>query len=264
MKGDNVVNILWSGGWDSTFRVLDLIFSKAKVVQPYYTIDSNRLSTGIELRAMKNIKQRLFTKEPKTEKLLLPTRFTEVRDIKQNDKITMSFRSLCEVYTLGSQYEWFARFADEHGIEGLELCVDKGPGDIDVILCPLIVQSGSEDDPIYELKKEAQTRPEYTVFRYFRFPLLYLSKLDTQQLSKEEGFDDFLELTWFCFRPRANGTPCGTCNPCSYAIRTGLGRRIPFTSRVKFYLMQGKKTLRNRCPKVYNFLRITKKTFILR
>ncbi len=50
------VHVLWSGGWESTYRVLDLVFTEQAVVQPHYIVDINRPSSLHELRTMASIK----------------------------------------------------------------------------------------------------------------------------------------------------------------------------------------------------------------
>ena len=49
MKKENFpkgnVNILWTGGWDSTFQLLSLLLLHGRKVTPYYLIDAERLST---------------------------------------------------------------------------------------------------------------------------------------------------------------------------------------------------------------------------
>ena len=72
---------------------------------------------------------------------------------------------------------------------------------------------------------------EYAVFSCFRFPVFSLTKVDMHALSQKAGFDDIMELTWFCHAPRPNFRPCGICNPCLYTMEEGLSRRIPLTSR---------------------------------
>jgi hypothetical protein len=49
-----VVNILWTGGWDSTFRMLQLS-TKDIIIQPFYIIDDNRVSRNFELNAIRTI-----------------------------------------------------------------------------------------------------------------------------------------------------------------------------------------------------------------
>ena len=48
------INLFWTGGWDSTFRLLQLIIVFRKRVQPYYIIDTTRKSVQNEKQAMIN------------------------------------------------------------------------------------------------------------------------------------------------------------------------------------------------------------------
>ncbi len=48
---DFMKNVLWTGGWDSTFRVLELVIMKKEMVQPHYILDEDRASTQKELHA---------------------------------------------------------------------------------------------------------------------------------------------------------------------------------------------------------------------
>ena len=48
------VNLLWTGGWDSTFRLLSLVLIKRKPVQPFYVIDVGRVSTIREIKTMQH------------------------------------------------------------------------------------------------------------------------------------------------------------------------------------------------------------------
>ena len=44
--------ILWTGGWDSTFRLVELSFEDVNVF-PIYVVDHKRQSKDLELAAMK-------------------------------------------------------------------------------------------------------------------------------------------------------------------------------------------------------------------
>ena len=99
--------VLWTGGWDSTFRLIDLVVIHQRVVQPFYIIDTLRQSFPMEIRAMKQLKQSIFAAFPYTKSLILPTRFVELSDIRPNREITESFSRLVELFPqfpLGSQY----------------------------------------------------------------------------------------------------------------------------------------------------------------
>ncbi len=39
-----ITHLFWTGGWDSTFRLLQLLLDEHKAVQTYYLLDSFRAS----------------------------------------------------------------------------------------------------------------------------------------------------------------------------------------------------------------------------
>ena len=51
------INLFWTGGWDSTFRLLQLIIVFRKRVQPYYIIDTTRKSVQNEKQAINKIRE---------------------------------------------------------------------------------------------------------------------------------------------------------------------------------------------------------------
>ena len=50
-----IVEILWTGGWDSTFRIVELSRMDGVVIQPIYVEDKKRGSVPYELKAMDDI-----------------------------------------------------------------------------------------------------------------------------------------------------------------------------------------------------------------
>ncbi len=52
------VPLLWTGGWDSTFRLLHLVIVEGHAVQPYYMIDRLHYRPGVpeEQDAMRRIR----------------------------------------------------------------------------------------------------------------------------------------------------------------------------------------------------------------
>ncbi|MCP4650109.1 MAG: hypothetical protein GY853_08550 [PVC group bacterium] len=257
-----IVNLLWTGGWDSTFRLLDLLLVKEKVVQPYYIIDSDRCSTGLELRAMKDIKQRLFSKHPQIKDLLRPTRYKEMNDILPNLKITQSFELIRDRKGIGSQYDWLARFANEEGLEDLEMSVADKDGRVFSVLKPGMLCSGAGEDACFEIDRKYKDVDVFEVFKNFRFPIFNLTKVDMDTISRKEGFREFMQLTWFCHRPRANGSACGICNPCICAVQEGMGWRLSLLSRVRYYLWMPLRKMRQvlqKYPGLYEVIRKLKR-----
>lgn len=232
MHSDEIINLLWTGGWDSTYRLLYLLLVKGKPVQPYYLVDVNRKSTFMEFRTMGEIKKRLFDLDSKTKELLKPTIITAAYDLKPNKLIAESFSKIQQPYKWGTQYEWLARFAAEKGLNDLELCAEKGISDRAKYYQSHFVRVNDND--FFEFDKKYIGTDLYIIFGSFRHPVLDLRKDDMLSLSRKYGFNEIMEMTWFCHRPRPNNTPCGICTPCKQLMSKGFGRRIPLMGRVRY------------------------------
>jgi hypothetical protein len=224
------VNLLWTGGWDSTFRLLDLIMIQHKSVQPYYVISPVRKSSEMEIKTMDKIRQLLIKKYPQSETLLRPTVYINVEHIKTDESITQQYKRLSAAQHLGNQYDFLARFADESGIEALELSIHKDDHAQKFLQAYVVKESGSDrywlqENPAYE---------DLKLFQYFRFPILELTKLDMEAIAVKYNFLDLLDETVFCHTPLKDGTPCGQCNPCRYTIAEGLKRRVPYLRRLRY------------------------------
>ena len=89
-----LIHLFWTGGFDSTYRLLEIVLEKKLPVQPHYLIDSARLSTRIEINTIRKIKQILFEKYPFTQQLILPTLFMETADLQPNREIKQAFQEI--------------------------------------------------------------------------------------------------------------------------------------------------------------------------
>src|SRR5687768_11723013 len=98
------VNLLWTGGWDSTFRLLQLLLLHRVPVIPHYLEDPTRASTQIELQTMRRISDHLHAAYPHTRELLRPMRVSAVADISEDAEITDALREIRKRTYLGSQY----------------------------------------------------------------------------------------------------------------------------------------------------------------
>jgi hypothetical protein len=214
------INILWSGGWDSTYRVLELILIENQTVRPHYIVNSNLKSLPNEIIAMTRIRDHIKAAFPDQAARLLPVEFIHLEAIPPDEEITKLFQQLKSKIHIGKQYEWLARFA-KHNAKELELCVERNPdtstqGIFHNSVRPLLKGTGHEckiEGPLPD--------PALQIFTYFRYPLmLRLTKADMRAIAEEHGFIDIMKLTWFCHYPK-NGLPCGHCRPCSLAHHTG-------------------------------------------
>ena len=225
------VPLLWTGGWDSTFRLLQLLLIHRLPVAPLYLQDPTRASTQIELRTMARIGDRLRDAYPHTRELLRPLRTAAVADIADDAEIDAALREIRKRVFIGSQYAWLPAYCKHNAIDDIELGVhidDK----VQALVRPFAVAFDHPGgyrsirvDPMH-----ADT-PEYRLFRYFSFPLFGIDKVGIGRQAEAEGWNELMDMTWFCHTP-AHGRPCGICPPCVYTIEEGLARRVPASRRV--------------------------------
>lgn len=232
---EKAVNLLWTSGWDSTYRLLELLLVHKRPVQTYYLFDRNRHSYPMEVEAMEKIKTLARKKAPQVDQLWLPTLFKEVSEIKPNERITQQYQQILSIKRIGSQYEWLACFADEMGIDDLELCVDmRTPGFFTSYVKPRLVPIPEGSSYNYRLEDNPDN-PVLKLFGYFRFPVQDYLKLDLQELAIKHGYIDIMEHTWFCHYP-IRKQPCGICTPCKVTMEHGMRRRIPFFSQIRNFV----------------------------
>ena len=206
--------ILWTGGQDSTFRVMQLCNQGVKI-QPIYVLDTDRRSTNNEIKAINIIKKELSIKFP--DSLIQETIFIDINDINVTSKTNNYYKKLKTEKHLGLQYAWLCELADKY--PQIELCVHKDDKATFFI-------SKKESDKNY---KEAQY-----IFQNFSFPLLDYTKLQMKKEAEILGCQEILELSWFCHDPIKN-KPCGICNPCKYTFEEGMGCRFTFKSKLYHY-----------------------------
>lgn len=225
-----VTRLLWTGGWDSTFRLLTLLFVERRAVQPFYVVDDlkRRPAVPAEMKAMRNIRQILENRHPEVAARLRPNLEYALADIARAPLITHHFEQSLKFGFFGGQYEWLARLCAQHHIEDMELSIHRDDKARELI-ANLIDVSRLRMDPRFA----GDSR--YELFRCFRFPLFDKTKLQMRSEAKTAGFDHLMELTWFCHRP-VNGEPCGVCNPCVYTIQEGLGDRLSSRGRRRYQL----------------------------
>lgn len=224
-----MVNVLWTGGWDSTFRVAHLVLHYQAEVQPYYIIDPRRRSYPQELETISKIASVLnerahgeaFVREPEIFNMTDIHVVTSERD---------SYLKLRQLGPLGEQYVWLRAFQRIYRVRGLELSIHKD----DRATMFIAGSVKYVDDPYggyFELDEE-KANPALELFRGMRFPLLRLSKVEMLEISEQLGFRDIMEQTWFCHDPLPGGAPCGGCNPCRDAVREGMAWRLDRSRRV--------------------------------
>ena len=231
-------HVFWTGGWDSTFRVLYLLLELHETVQPHYIVDPSRKSKERELSTMRQIRTETISKHPETENRFLPLIVTDRDAVEPDEEITRYYRIFSRRTNTGSQYDWLCRYAKHFSGGPLELCLERSDyGNIFHALdrCGDLVPVSEKDDHYFVLKEHI-SRPEFRIFHSVRFPIIDRTKLDIAKLSEQYGFADLMDLTWFCHNPNPDGTPCGICHPCQQTREDGLDWRVPkltFKMRIK-------------------------------
>lgn len=232
---DPCVNLLWTGGWDSTFRLLQLLLLHRVPVVPFYLEDPTRVSTQTELRTMARIGDYLRETRPHTRELLRPLRIAAVADVAEDPEIAGALREIRKRIFIGSQYAWLPAFCKQHAIADMELGVhvdDKVQALLRSFAMEFEHPGGYRSvrvDPRHAGSAESR------LFRYFSFPLFHIDKMGMDRQAHAEGWDAIMDMTWFCHTP-VRGAPCGFCAPCVYTIEEGLARRVPAPRRALSFL----------------------------
>ncbi len=249
------VKILWTGGFDSTFRMVQL--SRLKVdIQPYYVTDE-RKSEELELKAISAITKDIVN-HPETKCVVHPLIIYKTSDIEPDKLLTESYNKLYKKNLLGSQYDWLGRFAKM--VPGLELCLEKSDTSkaYKCILANGRVLKVKDKALSHYIIDENNSDPDfYRVFKNYRlpYPLFTITKLQMVEEFKRLGFEDTMTKTWFCHSPFKE-EPCGVCNPCKSVIEEGLAFRIPpqGLKRYKYYLKYGDKWWYNKALKIQRLI----------
>lgn len=244
-------DVLWTGGWDSTFRVIQAVLVEQREVRPHYIIDPVRRSSLLELQAISAVRAALHRLDPAAADRIHELKITPLMEIPGDTSITSAYREMRTRAYLGSQYEWLARYAESKRLERLELSVHVD----DKAYHFLEGKVEATGEGIWRLRNDAPSR-EQKIFSRFSFPLLTLAKLQMREQASDHAFLSVLENAWFCHHP-LGGQPCGLCNPCRYTVEEGMGYRLPWQGRLRYrfrflrHALQAKRTLVRKSRQVF-------------
>ena len=226
------VDLLWTGGWDSTFRVLDIVHRSNAIVQPWYVVDPIRRSAKHEVRTMEDIRARLEAQRPDLASRVLPTVLYPRADIPEMPEVTAHWQAIRARGHIGRQYDWLSRLARHEGLTRLEIGIQGAPDSgWAFTLAENARRVETPYGPVLELIDEPSP-PELELFRPFVFPLVSTVKLEMKAEAERAGFAELLHYTWFCSDPRRDRI-CGRCHPCRQALAQGMAWRMPWTTRIR-------------------------------
>lgn len=225
--GSDRITLFWTAGFDSTFRLLDLLARGDVAVRPVYLIDPQRASYSMELARIQKMRAMIADWAPAPDKLL-PIEIYLRNDYPVEADLRDAFAEIKRTSPIGGQYFWLAQF-----------CRTKGFADGQVELCmprhdpPSQLQRTIFDDPLSEAPRIRPGAP-WTLFRYYSFPLLGTLKSEMRPAAERKGFGPILAESWFCHSP-VRGRPCGFCNPCGIAKQEREGIVFSRRSMVRHY-----------------------------
>lgn len=231
-----IIHLFWTGGFDSTFRLCQLLIDKKKRVQPIYIKSNNtdghflfgskikRNNVDFEIKAMNNIRKNLNNKYPYTKQNLLKTKYINEIEIDNNYIIAMRnlyfqhFGLLAPFLNQSfgffsrphNQYTTLAMFTKKYPFV-CEVGVEKCNTGLDIHTAKYRIGKGSTC-------KLIDKKPDnLKIFDKFRFPIIHLTKKDMLNISIKNNYNDILKRTWSCWFP-VNNLPCGKCDMCIHRI----------------------------------------------
>lgn len=221
----NTTSLCWTGGYDSTFRLLQLLVDEKKKVQPIYFCSSDFDSNNIylqrknkekELETMHKICNKIHQQYPFTKKLLKP--LLVIYYIRENPNVEHKIKylhyQLKKFSRPHTQYERIARFSTYYP-STLEISVEKCGTGLDHATIGNRIGIGAE----CRIKDNLMIKYQpLDVFKKFRFPIVHLTKNDMKQIAENNGYINILKMTWSCWYPNKDGRGCGKCDMCRHRI----------------------------------------------
>ena len=211
-----MIEILFSGGFDSTFMLCYLAKTQSEDIQPYY-LQINRNVRDYEENAVKTIIPILQNKKDLIAKIR-PLIFIQPNNFVDEDIESSWQKYKGDPYKIGGQQKFLAQFAKEHnGICWGQERYLKTPGHMTRLLLEKGNWKFTPEGTGYFTKDDCD--PDvFTLFGNLQCPVAKFSNLMMWEKIKEWGYEDVFSHIHFCYFP-INGKPCGMCHTCRVKIK---------------------------------------------
>lgn len=237
MTNKKTVNIFWTGGWDSTYRVVELSFQDI-IIQPVYCLFSQRRSTSLELQRMNEI-VKILQNKPATKAQFLPIKIINVDTLPKDESFLNARAELNKKNTagsIGSQYVFLAQVAQQ--FPGIELGLEKpngefGGGTSTINSFGKLIQHNGT----FALDKAHTTGACYKIFGNMTFPIFHKTEVQTLQNIRDWGYEDVMKHIWFCHTPlkeKGQWQPCGICRPCQQKMECNMEFLLPAKAQKRY------------------------------
>lgn len=204
------INIFWTGGLDSTFRLIQLLTTTTSMIQPHYIV-RHEDSTGIEINTMIQIRRAIIRKYPQIRSRFLPSIYINEDLISEFKDIDEQIEKLKKTGKVAEQYQIMSNYCREFNIDKIDVALTRITGE----------------------KAFFNNFKISPAFKSFEYPTIELTKKEMISIAKMNNWDEILYMTSFCRRPVIRISPCGVCGPCVDAVSSGMGSRFPVKSRIK-------------------------------
>ena len=204
------IYVFWSGGFDSTYRICDLVLNQNKLVQPVYIIGKNIDGDDV---SRKNVREEIETMERLYEqinrrggngKLLLVIYFDPTKYYSPSIQNATDWIFKEGGFTRNkNQYSHMLTTCIALN-KRIEICSENEPG---ARFAQFIKQT---------IEKNKQNSAQLYV-KWLKFPLLYINKKQMFEKAKEGGWKDILYRTFSCWFP-VDRKACGKCKMCKERI----------------------------------------------
>ena len=207
--------VFWTGGYDSTYRICELLIIYRVKVQPIYVsynLDSAKKSDKWvrknrreEQEAMEKIRKKLYKQFPFTKKTFLKTIDINNNIIDENYDYRFTNLNLWPKKRKIHQYGHLGKisYLSKTHIDCGVLGIHQNSNFINFLKENLIK---TENNMILDV---SSNHPLY----YMRFPLFNKTKRDLCSISKKYGFNNIIKISWSCWFP-INKKPCKRCPMC--------------------------------------------------
>ena len=207
--------VFWTGGYDSTFRVCELLIIHKVPVQPIYlsyNLDSKhksdiwvRKNRNEEKEAMVKIRNIIINRFPYTKNLLYKT--IDINDNIEYEIYDDAFLKL----NLWPKKRKIHQYSHMGKISFLmKTYIDTG----------VLGLHGHSNFVNFLNKKLRRNKTTYDLdvsifhpLHYLQFPLIQKTKKDLCDISKQHNFNDIIKMSWSCWFP-VDGKPCKKCPMC--------------------------------------------------
>lgn len=242
------VNILWTGGWDSTFRLCQLSRMDGVEVQPvYFSVQgySDRTNWKKEIQAQDTLLPLLREKEETKACILNPIRLTE-KDLPRSKNFDQAFEKWKLSPLMPGQLHFLGKLPLL--FPKLEYCIE-GPtlkrrqqgfklGKTQVFLEEHGFRFHFRPDGYADMDT-SQADPELKLlWGGFTFPILGITEMAMVPIIRSWGYEDLFKHTWTC--DYGGEEPCGVCHNCETKWASGMLNFFPPSAirnhKIKRYL----------------------------